>query len=76
MKFAVGYLNEYKLLQDIVPIEVEPTVQNISVLKANDTTNFKFTLPPPIMENPGYFRVSISENDLHFGLNGKTIKLE
>jgi len=76
LNFAVGYLNDYKLLQDIIPITVVPSGQNISVLKAKDTTDFTFTLPVPEMKEPSYFRISISENDLHFGINGKPIKLD
>ncbi|MDB4292094.1 glycosyltransferase family 39 protein [Maribacter sp.] len=76
LKFAVGYLNDYKRLQDIIPITVTAVPQSNMVLKANDTTHFTFILPPPKMKDPAYFRVSISENDLHFGLNGKTIKFD
>ena len=76
LKFAIGYLNHYKRLQDIIPILVKPSDHNISVLKSNDTTEFTFTLPPPKLDMPAYFRVSISENDLYFGLNGKPIKLD
>ena len=76
LQFAIGYLNDYKRLQDIIPILVKPKNQNILVLKSNDTTEFTFTLPPPKLDMPAYFRVSISENDLYFGLNGKPIKLD
>ena len=76
LKFAVGYLNDYKLLQDLIPITVKPIGTDISVLKSNDTTNFTFRLPPPKMKDPSYFRIAISENDLRFGLNGNPIKLD
>ncbi len=76
LKFAVGYLNDYKLLHDVIPIKVKPLNENISALKSNDTTNFTFTLPTPKMKRPAYFRISISENDLRYGLNSSAIKLE
>ncbi|QCW98590.1 glycosyltransferase family 39 protein [Aggregatimonas sangjinii] len=76
LKFAVGYLDDYKQLQEVIPIYVSATDENISVLKSNDTTNFTFRLPPPKTKTPDYFRLSISEKDLRFGLNGKTIKLD
>ncbi len=75
LQFAVGYLNDYKRIKDIIPIAPRPLNENILVLKSNDTTNFAFKLPKPEMERPGYFRIGISENGLHYGLNGNSIKL-
>jgi len=72
----VIYLNEYKLLQDIIPIRVAPVNKKNSVLKSNDTQNFTFILPKPETKEARYFRISISENDLNYGLNSRAIKLD
>jgi len=76
LKFAVVYLNEYKRKPDVNQIMVKPIGTNISTLKSNDTLRFTFRLPQPKLKDPRYFRIAISENDLHYGLNGKPIKLE
>jgi 4-amino-4-deoxy-L-arabinose transferase-like glycosyltransferase len=76
IRFGVTYLNDYKRPVDIIPIrDIRPENKNLT-LKSNDTTFFTFKLPKPIMENPAYFRIGISENGLHYGLNGQNIKLD
>ncbi len=76
IKFGVSYLNDYKRPVDILPIPaIQPEYKNL-YLKSNDTTFFTFKLPKPIMENPAYYRIGISENGLFYGLNGQNIKLE
>ncbi len=76
LKFGVAYLNAHKEVRDTQPINELKPEQKILVLKANDTANFTFRLPRPEMDNPRYFRLGISENDLPFGLNGANIKIE
>jgi hypothetical protein len=76
IRFGVTYLNDYKRPVDIIPIrDIRPENKNLT-LKSNDTTFFTFKLPKPIMENPAHFRIGISENGLHYGLNGQNIKLD
>ena len=75
IKFAIGYLNDYKRIKELIAIQPLPVNKNILSLKSNDTTNFTFKLPMSVMEKPGYFRVGISENGLEYGLNGNSIKL-
>ena len=74
IEFGLVYLDKYKKAIEIYPLKVQPRVEKVSALKSNDTTNFTFKLPK-IVFRPTYFRVVISENDLPYGLNGKTIKL-
>ncbi len=76
LKFAVAYMNPNKRIQDIIPIQPKLVSDNKPVLQSNDTTRFTFLLPKPDMERPSYFRIGISENDLLFGLNGNSIKLD
>ncbi len=76
LRFAVGYLNDYKRIKDVIPMVAKPTNPEILTLKSNDTTNFTFKFPKPKKLRPGYFRIGISENQLHYGLNGNSIKLE
>ncbi len=74
IEFGLVYLDKYKKAIEIYPLKVRPSLEKVSTLKSNDTTNFTFKLPK-IVFRPTYFRVVISENNLPYGLNGKTIKL-
>ncbi len=74
--FAIGFLNDYKRIKDVIPIVAKPTDSEILTLKSNDTTNFTFKFPKPKTLRPGYFRIGISENELRYGLNGNSIKLD
>ena len=76
LKFGLAYLNDYKEVRDVRKIVASPIDTTILALKSNDTVNFTFKLPKTKMENPGYFRLGISENNLPYGLNGNNIKLK
>ncbi|MEH6762772.1 MAG: 4-amino-4-deoxy-L-arabinose transferase, partial [Maribacter arcticus] len=76
LKFAVTYMDNYKIPKETLKIAPEAVDSNTAILKQQDTTNFSFHLPKTKMENIGYFRVVISENNLYFGLNGKPIPIK
>ena len=76
LKFAVTYMDNYKIPKKTLKIVLEAADPNTTILKQQDTTNFTFHLPKTKMENIGYFRVVISENNLYFGLNGKPIPIK
>jgi hypothetical protein len=76
LKFAVAYLDDYKMSQETLRITPQSIEPNIFTLKPQDTTHFKFRLPKTKKKNIGYFRVVISENDLFYGLNGKPIPIK
>lgn len=76
LSFHAAYLNEYKQVNETMPLEMIPIKDNTIDLKARDTTYFRFQLPTPQTENPGYFKVVIAENGLYMGLNGENVKLE
>jgi hypothetical protein len=75
IKFGLAYLNHYKELRDVREIYPKISDETILTLKTNDTVTFTFNLPKTKMEDPGYFRIGISENDLPYGLNSANIKL-
>ena len=75
IRFAVAYLNPYKQVREIVPIQAEPLNSNATQLEAGTATSFSFKLPPSEIENPGYYKICISENNLYWGINGDNIKL-
>ena len=75
LKFSVVYHNQYKRPEEIVPLTVNAKNPELTVLKSKDTTYYSFKLPSFTMKNPGYFKVSISENGLQPGINGDNIKL-
>lgn len=76
IRFGIAYMNDYKEVRDVLKIKASPSNQTISTLKSNDTVNFTFRLPETDMKKPGYFKIGISENELPYGLNGKSIKLK
>ncbi|TLP82838.1 glycosyltransferase family 39 protein [Maribacter sp. ACAM166] len=73
LKFAVTYMDGYKIPQQTIGIVLEAFEPNTLTLQSQDTTNFIFRLPKTKKENIGYFRLVISENNLLYGLNGKPI---
>ncbi|TAI47946.1 ArnT family glycosyltransferase [Flagellimonas allohymeniacidonis] len=76
LSFTVAFSNRYKQVKEMVPITVEKVDANMEKIVSQDTVSFRFVLPKPKMENVGYFRVGISENQLLPGLNGQPIKIE
>ncbi len=74
IEFGISYNDKYKDVLKVLPLKVTPKNPTIFTLKSNDTLSFTFKLPKTDT-NPSYFRVVISENKLHYGLNGKNIKL-
>lgn len=76
IKFAVGYLDAYKKVKEIIPIPPAAVQKDLLFLKTKDTTNFKIKLPEPKMEKPSYFKISISENGLFYGINSSNTKLK
>ncbi|WP_420320562.1 ArnT family glycosyltransferase [Flagellimonas sp.] len=76
LDYKVAYSNKYKQVKQLLPIKVKPLKEDQFILKPKDTAYYGIKLPEPTMENPGYFRIGISENGLLPGLNGKPIKLD
>lgn len=76
LKFAVVYMDDYKTPQETLGVALNPIQEDTESLKPQDTTYFNLQLPKTKMENIGYFRVVISENNLYYGLNGKPITIK
>ncbi|MEC7770492.1 MAG: glycosyltransferase family 39 protein [Bacteroidota bacterium] len=76
LKYTISYSNEHKQVKQMRSLKVENTAPQQSLLKSKDTISYNFELPLSTMENPSYFRIGISENNLPPGLNGKPIKIE
>lgn len=75
LKYTISYSNEHKQVKEMLPLKVQNLYPKTSFLKTKDTLYYEFELPLPKMQNPGYFRIGISENGLLPGLNGKPIKM-
>ncbi|MBT8322994.1 MAG: glycosyltransferase family 39 protein [Eudoraea sp.] len=75
LRFGVTYLNSYKQVQETLPVSVNPRSENQSALRARDTTYFSFKRPESSKGLPEYFKVSLSENGLYWGLNGNNVKI-
>ena len=76
LKYTISYSNKHKQVKQMRSLKVNPTAPQRSLLKSKDTINYTFELPISTMENPSYFRIGITENNLPPGLNGKPIKIE
>ena len=76
LKYTISYSNEHKQVKQKRSLKVTSASPQKSLLKSKDTLNYSFELPLSTMENPSYFRIGISENNLPAGLNGKPIKIE
>ena len=75
IKFAVAYLNDYKQVKEIIPLEVSLLESQAKTLEKEEHTGFSFKLPAPKEGRPAYFKICISENDLWWGINSENIKL-
>ncbi len=75
LKFGLAYLNDFKQVIELKSISLSLVDSTILTLKSNDTVNFTFKLLKPNMNDPKYFKIGISENDLPYGNNSKNIKL-
>lgn len=75
LKFGVAFLNTYKAVQEIVPVELRPEKKELNFLAAQDSTAFSFQMPEAVKGRPSYFKMTISENGLIWGINGKNINL-
>ena len=75
LQFGIAYLNEYKQVKETKALPVRLLQDDRDQIKAGDKLRFAFTLPPPELIDPAYFKISISENNLFYGLNGRNIKI-
>ncbi len=76
LKYTISYSNKHKQVKQMRSLKVENTSPQQTLLKSKDTISYTFELPLSSMENPSYFRIGISENNLPPGLNGKPIKIQ
>lgn len=75
LEFGVVFLNKYKNFREVKKVHASPLQEEIRVLKSKDTTSFKFSMPEPDINDAYFFKISISENGLYWGLNGENVKL-
>ena len=75
LNFGIGYLNQYKQLIEVEALDVErKTIGGPNILPG-ERIEFTFQLEIPEDLDPYYIKLSISENGLHYGLNGNNVKL-
>lgn len=75
LKFAVIFLDKYKNVVDIRQTQAIAVNKNDTILRSKTTTSFKTMLPDTLTEEPNYIKISISENNLYWGINGDNVKL-
>ncbi|MET6989229.1 ArnT family glycosyltransferase [Sediminicola arcticus] len=76
IKLGIAYLNDYRQVMETLPLLTTQRGEKTVFIKAKDTTRFIFKLPKSKMEDPGFFKITISENGLYMGINGDNIKLD
>lgn len=76
LRFGIAYMNDYRQVEEVQDISAVPLYGDSRLLKAGDSTRFSFKLPEPGMGDPRYFKLTISENGLFWGLNGTNTALE
>ncbi|TDQ33209.1 ArnT family glycosyltransferase [Zeaxanthinibacter enoshimensis] len=76
LKFGITFLNHYKQVKQILPLQVRPVKEGETLLKGKDSTSFYFEMPESPIDDPGYFKITIAENNLYWAINGKNIKFE
>lgn len=75
LEFGVIFLNKYKNFREVQKTQASPLEEKLNVLKSKDTTSFKILMPEPKINDAYFFKISISENGLYWGINGENIKL-
>lgn len=75
LEYGVIFLNKYKNVREVKKIQAKPIDEEIHFLKSKDTTQFRLRMPKPDISDAVYFKISISENGLYWGINGKNTKL-
>ncbi|MDT0606653.1 ArnT family glycosyltransferase [Croceitalea rosinachiae] len=75
MDLKVGYLNHYKQLKEVKPLEIDKK-SNVKYLKVKDTTELRCSLVLPVDVQPEYLKFSISENGLQSAINSPSIKIK
>lgn len=76
LNFGVAFLNGYKEFKELVPVNVQPSDAALSALPPASDTEFSFKMPNPRKGEAAYMRMSISDHNLPWGLNGPTVNLE
>lgn len=75
LEFGVVFLNKYKNFREVIKSQASPLQEGIRLIKSKDTTNFKILIPEPKINDAYFFKISISENGLYWGINGENVKL-
>ncbi len=76
IKFGVAFLNKYKQVLFVEPIEAQPVLMGSKSLPDRSDLEFRGLLPSPESPEVHYFQLTISENGLYWGLNGRAEKLD
>lgn len=75
LEFGVAYLNTYKKVMEVHRAEATFPPEALSTIQSRDTLFGSLRLPVPSNGDHTHIRVTISENDLFWGLNGKPTRL-
>ncbi len=75
LKFGIAYLNKHKQVRETLPLDARLLNGDVTKIAPGDSLAYVFSLPAHKKIEPTYFKICISENNLHYGLNGTNIKL-
>lgn len=76
LNFGMAFLNEYKQIIHVKPLDAAPTLLGSRQIPANAYLDLKGRIPNASTAEARYYKLTIAENGLYWGLNGSTEKLK
>ena len=76
LKFNIVFLNKYKQYMVHTDFPLRSLDDGKQYIGPDESIAYAFKAIPPDTIDPTYYKISISENELPFGLNGINVKLE
>ncbi len=76
LKFNIVYLNKYRQYIVNTDVALRPLGDERTYIGPDESIAYAFMAIPPDTIDPTYYKISISENNLPFGLNGNNAKLK
>ena len=76
LEFGSAFLNGYKQILETRKINAEPVVVGSRRIRANSQLQFRAEIPEATSRETEYYKITISENGLYWGLNGQAETLD
>jgi hypothetical protein len=76
INFGMAFLNKYKQVLEVIPIEVNLIDAKHTSLAPKESTRFSVSSTISFKKEFHYIRICISENNLYYGLNSTPLKIQ